>query len=46
MPLSAMQQAWREGSRTPVAIARRLNVSEQAAQIRFDQLKGTLALTR
>jgi hypothetical protein len=46
MPLSAMQQAWREGSRTASDFARRLNVSEQAAQIRFDQLKGTLALTR
>ena len=45
MPLSAMQKLWRAGHRTAALAAPRLGVSEAAALIRLDQLRGTLALT-
>ena len=44
MPLSAMKKLWIEGVRIPLQVARRLGVSEQAATIRIDQLRGTLDL--
>ena len=44
MPLSAMKKLWIEGVRIPFQVARRLGVSEQAAAIRIDQLRGTLDL--
>ena len=44
MPLTAMQKLWREGLRSAGDFANRLGVSEQAAEIRLDQLQGTLAL--
>ena len=44
MPLSAMRQLWREGLRTPDEFAPRLQVSEEAARIRLDQLRGSLQL--
>lgn len=45
MPLSAMQKLWKQGVRVPVILALRLGVSEAAAKIRLDQLKGTLELS-
>jgi Zn-dependent peptidase ImmA (M78 family) len=45
MPLSAMQKVWREGYRTPADFAVRMGVSEQAAEIRLQQLRGTLQLS-
>ena len=44
MPLSAMKKLWIEGVRAPLLFAVRLGVSEQAAEIRLSQLKGTLSL--
>jgi Zn-dependent peptidase ImmA (M78 family) len=44
MPLSAMKKLWNEGLRDPAVIATRLGVSEQAAKIRIDQLRGSLAV--
>lgn len=45
MPLSAMQSLWKEGLREPADYAKRMGVSEQAAEIRLGQLIGTLSLT-
>ena len=44
MPLSAMKKLWMEGCRSPSKMAVRLGVSEQAAEIRISQLRGTLDL--
>ena len=46
MPLSAMKKLWIDGVRTASGMAVRLGVSEQAAEIRIGQLKGTLDLMR
>ena len=42
MPLSAMKKLWREGVKEPSEMAVRLGVSEQAASIRLQQIRGTL----
>jgi Zn-dependent peptidase ImmA (M78 family) len=42
MPLSAMTKLWREGVQDPAEMGVRLGVSEQAASIRLQQIKGTL----
>lgn len=44
MPLSAMMTLWKAGLRRPEEYAYRMGVSEQAAAIRLDQLKGSLSL--
>lgn len=44
MPLSAMQKLWAAGVKSPSLLALHLGVSEQAAEIRLAQLKGTLSL--
>ena len=46
MPLSAMRTIWSEGARTSAEFARRLDVSEPAASIRLEQLRGSLELMR
>lgn len=44
MPLSAMRSLYKEGLRSSADFARRLNVSEQAAEIRLRGLRGSLEL--
>lgn len=46
MPLSAMQKLWLEGLEDAADFAERLGVSEHAAGIRLNELRGTLSLMR